>query len=51
MQSFSRVVDKELQLEDLPALGQRLNLPRDGASAHAFLKKSWSCSLLMVLLR
>jgi hypothetical protein len=27
MQSFSRVVDKELQLEDLQALGQRLNLP------------------------
>jgi hypothetical protein len=27
MQSFSRVVDKELQLEDLQTLGQRLNLP------------------------
>ena len=39
MQSFSRVVDKELQLEDLQALGQRLNLPPGWSFSTRVLEK------------
>ena len=49
MQSFSRVFDKDLQLEDLQSLGERLELPQGWSFSTPILgedfalNRKWAC--------